>query len=80
MQSMGRRWGGGGELGHTMSVRGESGVVQPQAGIAPSQGDIDGDVAEEVSGGGGVVGGAHSAGDGTAYGSGDRNDVLCQPP
>ena len=58
-------------------------MVQPQAGIAPPQGD--GDAAKEVSVGGvcvcvwGGVGGAHFASDGMAHGSGDRNDVLCQP-
>ena len=53
-------------------------AVQLQAGIAPPQGD--GNAAEEVSSGGGGIGGAHSASDGTGYGSGDRNDVLCQLP
>ena len=48
------------ELGNTVGSRegGESWVaVQPQAGIASPQGD--GNAAEEVSGGGGGVGGAH---------------------
>ena len=54
--------------------------IHRQVHVALPQGN--GNVAEEVSGivVGDIRGALHSAGDGTAHGSGDCDNVLCQPP